>query len=197
MSGTWSQAYIYKKIAALICKYVWDIPATSSGTVTYYFICIATTKCSWPFWDTKPVKTMYIDNNDYIALWLTMMQGQQSLTLHWRSFSRWGREVVTFSFSYIGGQYFIKDWLQPVATQITQDTRPTIVDSPSMLVFRMGQEGYRNLFFLLRRPEIHLWLSVTYWRSDSLGRKTTSYSRSIDAHFNLVYSQYLLPLIIV
>jgi hypothetical protein len=29
---------------------------------------------------------MYIDNNRHIVLWLTMMEGQHSLTLCWRSF---------------------------------------------------------------------------------------------------------------
>jgi len=77
MSGTWSQASINKNMAAFIGKYEWDILAISSRTVTAYFIYRATTKCSWAFWVTKPVKTTYIDNNDHIPLLLTMMQGQQ------------------------------------------------------------------------------------------------------------------------
>jgi len=58
---------------------------------------------------------MYIDNNGHIALWLTMLEGQQSLTLCWRSFSRWGRECFMFTFAYIGSQQSIYDNVQPVA----------------------------------------------------------------------------------
>ena len=49
MSGGWSQASIDKDLAACIGRYVRDIPATSSGTVTTYFIYTATTKYSWAF----------------------------------------------------------------------------------------------------------------------------------------------------
>jgi len=115
-------------MAAFIGRYVRDIPATSSGTVSSYFSHRAITKCSWAFWNTKTVKTMYIDNNGHITLWLTMIQRQQSLTLHWHSFSRWGREHVTVSFSYKGSQYFVYDCLQRVASRITHDTPPTMVD---------------------------------------------------------------------
>jgi len=43
------------------------------------------------------------------------MEGQQSLTLPWRSFSCWGREHFTFSFAYKGCEYFISDYVQPIA----------------------------------------------------------------------------------
>jgi len=57
---------------------------------------------------------MYIDHNSHIALWLTMMDCQQSLILCWRSFSRWGRERLTYSVACKGCQYFVYDYLQPV-----------------------------------------------------------------------------------
>jgi len=91
---------------------------------------------------------MYIDNNNHIMLWSIMMQGQQSLTLRWCSFSRWDREYVIPSFCYKGGQYVVYDCLQPVATKITQDTRRLIVDTPVTLISMMVQSGYYNLFFL-------------------------------------------------
>jgi len=37
---------------------------------------------------------------------LPEMQEHKSLTLLWRSFSRWGRDHVAFSFAYRGCQYF-------------------------------------------------------------------------------------------
>jgi len=91
---------------------------------------------------------MYIDHNSHIALWLTMMQGQQLLTLHWRRFSRWGREYFTFPFASKGSQYFGYDYLQPVTPQITQDTQPIMIDALLMLVFKIGQGEYCNLFSL-------------------------------------------------
>jgi len=91
---------------------------------------------------------MYIENNGHIELWLTMMNGQQSLTLCWHSFSRWGREHVPFSFHYNGSQYFVYDYLQPFAPQITQDTRPTIFDAPLRFNFKMEQGGPHSMFYL-------------------------------------------------
>jgi len=73
-------------MAAFVGRYVEYILATSSGTVTTYFIYRATTKYSWAIWRIVTVKTMYIDYNRHIALWLTMMEGQQTLTLCWRAF---------------------------------------------------------------------------------------------------------------
>jgi len=116
ISGTWPEASRTKNIGAFTGKYVLDISVASSWTVTIYFIHRATIKCFSAFWPTNTVKRTYIDNNDHFALGLTMMQGQQLLTLHWCSFWRWGRENVTFSFSYKGGQYFVSACLQRVAT---------------------------------------------------------------------------------
>jgi len=89
---------------------------------------------------------MYIDHNSHIVLWLTMMEGQQVLMLHWRPFSSRGREHFTFSVSYQGGQYIVYDCLQAVAAQITHDTWSTIVDTLLILIFMMGQRGYRYHF---------------------------------------------------
>jgi hypothetical protein len=77
MSEAGSQTSLQKNMTAFIGIHVWDILATSSGTVTTYFIYIATTKYSWAFESILTVKTIYIDNNRLIALWLTMMEGQQ------------------------------------------------------------------------------------------------------------------------
>jgi len=74
-----------------------------------------------------------------------MIEAQQSFTLIWCSFSSWGRVRFTFCFSYKGTQYFVYDCLQPVAPQITQDTRPTIVDALLTLILMMGQGGNRYL----------------------------------------------------
>jgi len=87
MGYTGSRESINKDMAACIGRYVQDIPSTSSGTVTTYFIYTATTKYCWAFSHTKTVKTMYIDYKGHIALWLIMIEGQQLLTLCWLSFA--------------------------------------------------------------------------------------------------------------
>jgi len=148
MSGDWSQASINTDMAAFIGRYVWDIPTTSSGTVTTDFIYRATTEYSWALYHTKTVRKMYIDHNGHIMRWLTMMDSQRSLTLRWHSMSTWGRECFTSSFSYNGGHYFRYDCLQHDTPQSTQDTQPTIVDAPLTFIFKMGKGGYRNLFHL-------------------------------------------------
>jgi len=104
---------------------------------------------------------MYRNNNGDIVLWLTMMQCQQSLTFRGHSFSREGRKCFTFCFSYKGGQNFIYHCLQPITTQITQDTRPSIVDALLRLTFRMGFGAFLCLFLSLRQP-IHQKETATY-----------------------------------
>jgi len=110
------------QMVAFVGRYVQNIPATSSGTVSTDFIPRATTNYSWAFWRTKTVQTVYIDDNGHITLWLTIMEGKQSLTLHWCLFSWWGRECFTFSVAYTGSEYFVDAYMQLVAPQIIQDT---------------------------------------------------------------------------
>jgi len=78
---------------------------------------------------------MFNNGCNPVPLILRKMQHGKSLMLHWRSFSRWGREHFTFPFSYKGSQYFVYDCVQPVATQMTLNTRLTIVDAPLTLIF--------------------------------------------------------------
>jgi hypothetical protein len=91
---------------------------------------------------------MYIDHNGHIALRVTIMKGQQSLTLRRHSFSSWGREHFTFSCAYQRSQYSVYEYLQPVIPQITNDTGPTIVNAALTLIFMMVQGRYDNLFCL-------------------------------------------------
>jgi len=96
-----------------------------------------------------------------ITLILPKLHDQKSLTLGWRSFSRLGRERVGFSVHNTGGQYFIYDFIQPGAPQITQNTRPTIVDAQLMLIFVMWKGACLCLFGSSRRP-IHGNQTVMY-----------------------------------
>jgi len=42
-------------------------------------------------------------------------------------------------FDLEGSQYLVYEWLQPFATEFTQDAHPRIVDALLTLIFRMGQ----------------------------------------------------------
>jgi len=148
MSGAWSQASIKKDMTAFVSRYVQYILVISSGTVTTSFIYRGATKYCWAFWRIVTVKTMFIDNNRHIALWLTMMEGQQLLTICWRAFWRWGRKRFTFIFAYKRSQYSVHYNVQPVAPQITHHTWPTIVDAPLTLISMIWQGGYCTLFCL-------------------------------------------------
>jgi hypothetical protein len=44
--------------------------------------------------------------------------------------------------------------LTPVATQITRNKPPTMVDTPVMLIFYMVQSSIHNLAWSLMQPEI-------------------------------------------
>jgi len=77
---------------------------------------------------------MYIDHNGHITLRLTIIKNQQLITFHLSSVSWWGRWCFIFSFPYYGSQYFVYEYLQPVTAQITEDTWPTIIKAPLMLI---------------------------------------------------------------
>jgi len=38
-----------------------------------------------------------------------------------------------------GSQYLVHKWLLPIATQVTQDVKPQIIDTLLMLIFRIEQ----------------------------------------------------------
>jgi hypothetical protein len=49
---------------------------------------------------------------------------------------------VALSFAYKAWQYLIDEWLQPIATQITHDVRPTIIDAPLTLILPWAYPKY-------------------------------------------------------
>jgi len=73
-------------------------------------------------------------SNDEIACELPDLPDQNSSKCSWRSFSEWGREHVALSCAYKANQYRIYEWRQPIATQITNDARPRIIDAPLKLL---------------------------------------------------------------
>jgi len=112
------------------------------------------------------------------------MDGQQSLTLCWRSFSWWGREHFTLSFAYKGSQYLVYDYLQPITPQITQDTCPWIVDAPLTLISMMGQGALYFPVCLEMQLILRLWLFATYRPPEYPRYMTKNCWCSVDADFH-------------
>jgi len=96
---------------------------------------------------TQEANTMITYSNDQIALEIPDLQDQVSMTLCWRSLSKWGRECVAFSFAYIASQYLINEWPQPIAPQITHDARLRIVDAASTLILPWTYPPYVIIYF--------------------------------------------------
>jgi len=111
-----------------------------------------------------PIKAAYtsvMNVSDQTPCRVTMMQSQTLLTHCWHSFSQWGRQCVTVSFAYKCSLYLIYEGLHPIATQITQDARPKIIDSPLTLIVRMWQGVCLTCFWLYRQP-IHQKRTTIY-----------------------------------
>jgi len=95
----------------------------------------------------KEANTLIMYNNDQVTFQLPDLQDQKLLTLCRRSFSEWGREGVTLSFAHTGNLYLIYDYLQPIATQITQDATPKIVDTPLTLILPRAYLQFAIIWF--------------------------------------------------
>ena len=144
----------------------------------------------------KAANMLVIDCTNHVTIQLPYLQIQKLLTLHWHSFSGWGREHDAIIFGMEGSQYLVSEWLQPFATEVTQDTQPKINDTQLTHIFRMGQWPYGFLYCQERLPVWWLWIAPTMSRFNYPTYKTKNCWRSIDAHFNVLSSQDLLPLLI-
>ena len=105
------------------------------------------------------------------------------MTLRWRSFSGRGREHDGMIYNLKGRQYLVYEWLQPFATEVTQNAQPKIVDSRLTLIFRMGQWPYGLLFCQERLPVCWLWIAQTTSPFNYPTYKTKICWHSVDAHF--------------
>jgi len=74
---------------------------------------------------------VFIDVCGQVPQILPKMHEHKSLTLTFKM----GRECVAFSIVEKGGQYYLSDYVHSVTLQITEDTRPTIDDTPLTLSF--------------------------------------------------------------
>jgi len=109
---------------------------------------------------------------------LRMIHDQQSLMLHWRSFSWWGMEGIAICFAYKGSQKFLDNWLHPIGGVISQDAWPKIVDAHfhhgagrvllSVLPIKAARKPFVTDYNLLEVwfPKTHDQKSLTLrWRS--------------------------------
>ena len=90
----------------------------------------------------KAANSLIMYSNDQMVFELPDLQDQNSITLCWRSLSEWGRECVAPTFAYAAIQYLIYEWLQPIATQITHDARPKIIDAALILIMPWAYPQY-------------------------------------------------------
>jgi hypothetical protein len=67
-----------------------------------------------------------------------MMQNQKSLTLCGHSFSEAGSDYTAYLFADKGCYYAMYNSLQQFRTQITNDAKPKIVETPLIVIFRRG-----------------------------------------------------------
>jgi len=61
---------------------------------------------------------------------------QKLLTLHWRSFSWWGREGIAICFGYRGSQKLVYDLRQPIGGVISRKVWRKIVDTLLTLILQ-------------------------------------------------------------
>jgi len=62
----------------------------------------------------KAAKDSFMTDCSLSEVWFPRTHDQKLLTLHWHSFSRWGREGIGICFAYKGRQKYLYDWLQPI-----------------------------------------------------------------------------------
>jgi hypothetical protein len=115
------------------------------------------------FWPIEAADTMFMTMCNLSSPRFSKIHDQESLTLRWCSFSRWGREHFTVSSAYKGSQDAVYGYTQSVAHQIMQVTCPRLVDAPLTLIVIMGQGAFHSLFCLWRQPILRVWWCATCW----------------------------------
>jgi len=142
------------------------------------------TDVPWTVSYNKAATTSYINYCHIVTLGVPKIQRQQSLTLQWRTVSACDRECAAIFFNSKESQYFVYEWLQPIATNVTQDGQVKIINAPLTLILRMRQWPCWILFCQERVPVRWLWIAAT--RSLSKYRTYKSKHRwcSVDAYFH-------------
>jgi len=113
---------------------------------------------------------------------LPKMQEEISLTLRWCSFSRCGRECITFF--WLWRRPVPQFWMMASNCMLDyQDPTPKLFGTPLMFIFRMRQ-GACQYYFGLRRQRIHrLWMAATNRHLHYTRCTATNHRPSVDTYF--------------
>jgi len=125
----------------------------------------------------------YTCSNSYITLWLSMMHGQEFLTLYWPSYSQGSRDVCASVPAHKCDQLFHYTSGWPILILTPWLTQTYIVDAHLTLSFRLGHRVSRILFCLWRWPWLRLWMLTTNHHSDYPRCETNNHWCSLDDHF--------------
>jgi len=129
-----------------------------------------------------------------------MMQGQKSLTLHWRSFLGHKSNVVATSFVSNCGRwcdYGLLSSRSPLDFPWCNAKNCWhSIDAPLTLSLRMWQRAYSFPFSLLRQPIRSLWNHMTIPPIDCRMCKTVNRWHSVDANFNHIETAFVRPIIV-
>jgi hypothetical protein len=83
---------------------------------------------------------------------ITQDSRTKTLSLCWRSLSRWGRESVAFSFAKKGGQYNEYRYQWVIHILITRLTGQKIVNTPLRLILAQAYLHYATIHFSIEHP---------------------------------------------
>jgi len=116
---------------------LWDIACifVRLDTRTYNDEAVATS--SGAVLPIKAADCSIMRQHHCVAVWLSKMQAQISLTLRWWSFLGDSSDIVTSILSNKGGQYYDYGCMLWHSTWIIQDAKPKIGDAPLTLIVRM------------------------------------------------------------
>jgi len=117
--------------------------------------------------------------------------------LRWCSFSGCGRKHVAVVFGSAGSKYLINGCLQPIGTEITQHAKLRLVEAPLRLLLSIARWPRYCVFCQYELPIRQLCIPETKPLLNYSTYKTRNRWHSVDAHFNLLFIQHLLPSIIV
>jgi len=113
----------------------------------------------------------------------------------WHSFPACGKEHVAVVFMTTGCQHLKNGCLQLIGTEITQDEKRKLLDTPLTLILRMWWWQHCGLFCRLKLPICQLCITATRSRFNYHTYKTTNRWHSVNAQSQNVAVTVLLSLL--
>jgi len=146
-SSMWLLLSIYEVFSDSIAYYAHELVVAAFKMKTVVTVWEAVMRISLAYLPIKAANSWFLDVCNQAPLRLPKVWVQKSLTLCWCSFSKWGRECVTFSFAYTGEPYLMYECSQRITTPITQYARPKTVRTPLMLILPQVYPQYVIICF--------------------------------------------------